>query len=144
MYPRKFRWICGVFLAVCAAGLLWLTVFRAGFSFERLFQNGTLILTPFSGMLDLVRYTAPLTALYLIGGNIAWFVPVGLLLPVVTDGKLRFWHCLLCGTALSVLIEFLQYMFGVGITEIDDLILNTLGAALGYGLYALVKKLFHK
>ena len=33
--------------------------------------------------------------------------------------------------ALSVLIETLQYLLGSGVTEVEDVILNTLGAALG-------------
>jgi glycopeptide antibiotics resistance protein len=51
---------------------------------------------------------------------------------------------LLSGLFLSLVIEFLQYAFGTGISEADDLILNTLGALIGYALYRLIHKLKRK
>ena len=39
--------------------------------------------------------------------------------------------------ALSVLIETLQYVFGSGCTETEDVILNTSGGAIGFALAAL-------
>ena len=43
-------------------------------------------------------------------------------------------------TVLSVLVsvscvEVLQVLFTVGICDVDDLLLNLLGASIGYGLY---------
>ncbi len=39
------------------------------------------------------------------------------------------------GFGLSLLIEGLQYIFGAGTAEIDDLLHNTAGAAFGYGIH---------
>ncbi len=33
---------------------------------------------------------------------------------------------------LSITIETLQYIFNVGVADIDDVILNTIGACAGY------------
>lgn len=38
---------------------------------------------------------------------------------------------LLCGLGLSLVIETLQYIFGTGVSELDDLTLNTLRVWIG-------------
>lgn len=70
-------------------------------------------------------------------GNIFVFVPYGFLLPYL-------WRCstgktVLYGALLSLTIEILQ-LFLPRITDIDDLLLNTLGAFLGAWLFILWKK----
>ena len=46
----------------------------------------------------------------------------------------------LWGFLLSLAIETMQYILGSGISELDDLILNTVGAMLGYGLLRVFQK----
>ena len=72
-------------------------------------------------------------------GNTAMFVPIGVIWPAVfrklnTHGKV-----LAAGVGLSLCIEILQLPFFDRVTDIDDLLLNSLGFAMGYGLYLLVK-----
>ena len=55
----------------------------------------------------------------------------------------RFWKVLVLGCGLSVFIETAQLLLPRG-TDIDDVWLNTLGAALGYGVFALIRKGFPK
>lgn len=38
---------------------------------------------------------------------------------------------LLCGLGLSLVIKTLQYLFGTGVSELDDLTLNTLRVWIG-------------
>jgi glycopeptide antibiotics resistance protein len=64
-------------------------------------------------------------------GNILLFIP----LPVILKMYLRvnkFSTVLLFSLMLSIIIESLQYIFKVGVADIDDVILNCLGACLGY------------
>ena len=68
--------------------------------------------------------------IYHIFGNMLWFVPVGFFLSRLFPGA-RPHHALLAGLALSLLVETLQYLLGTGLPDIDDLLLNTLGAGLG-------------
>lgn len=68
--------------------------------------------------------------IYHVAGNIMWFVPVGFFLPRLFPGA-RPIHALLTGLALSLLVETLQYLLGTGLPDIDDVLLNTLGAGLG-------------
>ena len=64
--------------------------------------------------------------------NIALFVPLGVLLPLV--GKpFRKWQLTIpAGFALSLTIELVQLGLGRGICDVDDLLANALGAAVGY------------
>jgi glycopeptide antibiotics resistance protein len=51
---------------------------------------------------------------------------------------------LLAGAGFSLIIEIIQLLFYDRVTDIDDLILNTLGFAAGYGIYVLVKTVKNK
>ena len=77
-------------------------------------------------------------------GNIALFFPLGILLPLVWR-RLRFWRGLLIAIAVSVSIELLQYLSrGLGsyrLADVNDILLNSLGAGLGLLLVSLYRLL---
>ena len=50
----------------------------------------------------------------------------------------KFWLTALYSLELSLLAELWQLVFRVGCFDVDDLMLNTLGGMLGFGLYACV------
>lgn len=68
------------------------------------------------------------------------YYPLGIALPYVT-GKYR--YSVLTGFALSVLIEAWQYCAGTGLAQGSDVIMNTLGVAVG-GLSFLVYSYWHR
>ena len=74
-----------------------------------------------------------------IFGNILLFVPTGAILPFVFKRLNTFGKVLLIGVCMSVCIELLQLPFFERTTDINDVILNTLGCALGYGIYIFCK-----
>lgn len=110
--------------------LLRITVFRAGFCFENLMENGTINLTLFESYIPLIKSSDWRRIIYLFIGNIIWFVPLGMYLICMSRIK-KIWQIFLMGLLLSFVIETLQYIFGTGISEADDLILNSLGALIG-------------
>ena len=63
--------------------------------------------------------------------NVFLFVPFGFLLAFAARRSFR--QALLIGLIFSVCIEAIQYLFGMGFCETDDVFHNTLGTALGYG-----------
>ena len=67
-------------------------------------------------------------------GNIALFFPAGLLLPILFQ-KLGFLKTVLLGLLISFGVEILQYILSSGYTDIDDVIMNTAGCALGAVTY---------
>ena len=80
------------------------------------------------------------TAYFIINflGNIGIFAPIGLMLPLLW--RLKGWQVVLTGAGISLFIEAAQ-LFLPRSTDIDDLILNTLGVLLGLLCYRLLRKL---
>jgi glycopeptide antibiotics resistance protein len=76
---------------------------------------------------------------YNLYGNIVWFVPMGFFIPALSKRHLNFLQVVLMGAMISVSIEALQFVLNTGVTDIDDVIFNTLGAVVGYLLYFLGK-----
>lgn len=108
--------------------LLRLTVFRPNMSFQRLF-SGRINARLFREYLPLLRRGRWMRSVYLFGGNIFCFIPFGMYLQGRTGWRLCAVAAL--GLLLSLLIETLQYVLGTGVSELDDLILNTLGTFIG-------------
>ncbi|MGL5315523.1 MAG: VanZ family protein [Peptostreptococcaceae bacterium] len=96
---------------------------------------------PFSGIGEMVQSGLTLHSFINIFGNILMFVPIGFLLPLLWDKFQDFKKTVLLGFGISLLIEFTQ-LFLVRATDIDDLILNTSGAILGYLVFISFKRLF--
>ena len=71
-------------------------------------------------------------------GNILIVLPLGLLPPLLWKKMERLWKAALLGCGVSVCIELTQLLLPRG-TDIDDVWLNTLGAALGYGVFAILR-----
>ena len=66
--------------------------------------------------------------------NVLAFIPVGFLLGCVS-GRMKWWKALLIGGGFSILIEILQFVFRRGFAEFDDVFHNTLGCAIGIGVF---------
>lgn len=62
-----------------------------------------------------------------LAGNIVAFMPIGILIPLLTR-DLSLGRTFLVGFCLSAGIELTQYLTGLGSCDIDDIILNVLGA----------------
>ena len=69
-----------------------------------------------------------------IEGNVVAFLPLGVLVPLIRRRPTRAWHVALLGAALSLTIEVLQLASGRRTADVDDILLNTLGALVGYAL----------
>ncbi len=87
---------------------------------------------------DLTRGDGFFTLLNFLG-NLAVFAPLGFFPALLFRGA-RMGRSVLVGLGVSILVEVGQYVL-VRSTDIDDVILNTLGALAGYGLYRLLRAL---
>lgn len=74
-----------------------------------------------------------------IVGNFAMFIPTGILIPALYAHLGSFGKTVRTGFLISLTIEIIQLPFYARHTDVNDLILNTLGTAAGYGIYALVR-----
>jgi len=72
-------------------------------------------------------------------GNTAMFVPLGIVWPSVFRQLDSHSKVIAAGVGYSLLIEIVQLPFFDRVSDIDDLILNSLGFLMGYGIYLLAK-----
>jgi glycopeptide antibiotics resistance protein len=69
-------------------------------------------------------------------GNIALFIPLGIYLPMLFNKKKASITKHIVFIALvSLSFELFQYVFSTGVTDINDIILNTFGGFLGILMY---------
>lgn len=120
--------------------LLRITVFRNG-CFSHGFFSGRIEWDAFAYYLELVREGDWQYFIYLFVGNLIWFVPLGILTKL---WGWRLWQAVLAGFLVSLSIETAQFVLGSGVSELDDLILNTLGALLGYLGTSLLLRCIHR
>lgn len=77
--------------------------------------------------------------------NVLMTVPFGFLVPLrrrCVGKKCSFFRCLLLTSALSLSIELLQPLLSMSRrSDITDVITNTVGGLIGYGLYLLTRPL---
>lgn len=95
----------------------------------------------FAPMVHLFDYVIAGEATLNLIGNISMFIPVGIIWPIVfkelnTSGKV-----LAAGVSFSLLIEIMQLPFYDRVSDVDDLILNSLGYVIGYLVYVGIKKI---
>lgn len=73
-------------------------------------------------------------------GNVVVFIPVGILIPLISVRVRSFKAMIILGFTTSLAIEILQFLFVEGRRmDVDDLILNTLGVAIGWCIFKIIK-----
>lgn len=137
---RRWKEILWVIFFLYIGVLLRITVFRSSFGSYPLCSHGQIELVPFVGLIQIFHNSVGMF-LYLFVGNLVWFVPLGVLLPVLTKARKA---TILWGLGLSLYIEVSQYVFGTGVSEVEDLILNTAGTGIGYLIYLGARKLVRR
>lgn len=115
--------------------LLWLVLFKFSYNILSViqeFQTRSLNLIPFAQ----TRNSEMIS-------NIVAFIPFGVMLGV--NFKLAAYrHKIAVIFAFSLAVELTQYAFAIGVTDITDLIMNTLGGFVGLALYRLARKLVNE
>ncbi len=146
MMKRQYKKIIiYISAAIYAALMLWLLFFqRAGrvdlaeYDLQRILRenlNYRPLYTVESYISVLVHSTSGAArhgAAINLFGNIAMFLPLGFFVGVSQWGKHRFLRTFLISAAVIVSVELIQLFTMLGHCDVDDLILNLLGVALGY------------
>jgi glycopeptide antibiotics resistance protein len=73
-------------------------------------------------------------------GNILGFIPFGILVPMLFKQIATLRNVLIGALLLSLIFEVIQLIFVLGSFDVDDLLLNTIGAAIGYYIYWVDRK----
>ena len=65
-------------------------------------------------------------------------------MPVMTDKKRGLIKVVLGSFLFSLIIESCQYIFKVGVFDVDDLLLNTIGGLIGYIIYKISVTIYRR
>ena len=140
---RRFPWgkaVCAVLLVGWAAVTVFVTLLR---SEPNEFAARQCNLQLFLAWREAYqRFTLQIWLNVLL--NIALFVPLGVLLPLLWKPFRKWYAALGAGFGVSLLIELAQLFTGCGMCDVDDLFTNTLGAMLGWCAALLVLALHQK
>ena len=68
-------------------------------------------------------------------GNVLVFIPYGFLLPKTYPSCGKWWRAVYCAVGFAMSIELFQLVSGFGRFDVDDILLNCLGAVCGYLIY---------
>ena len=77
-------------------------------------------------------------------GNVVGFMPFGMILPLISRNARGFFFITFSGFTLSLCVEVTQLMTKLGSFDVDDLLMNTLGAAAGYLIFAVCHGIYDK
>ncbi|MGB6177682.1 VanZ family protein [Carnobacterium sp.] len=128
--------------------LIHLTVFREEHSIGNVEINmqslSSINLSPLTHTLKLTQGVTKFDYYYNLYGNILWFVPMGFLVAYLLSKKSYMLKTIAIGFCFSFSIETLQFVFGTGITDIDDLLFNTLGTLIGLISFVISKKIVER
>jgi glycopeptide antibiotics resistance protein len=121
--------------AIYALALTGLVLFKFPFSYDDSGAGRQLNLIPLmgsftrDGALDIGE----------IGENVLIFVPFGIYLCMLKPGW-SFGKRMLPIIATTLVFETVQYIFAIGRADITDVLGNSLGGAIGLGIYAVLAK----
>lgn len=73
-------------------------------------------------------------------GNLLLFIPWGIMLPVLCTRFIKFKRFILFTTIVIICIESLELFFMLGVFDIEDYLLNIIGATLGFYIFKKYKK----
>lgn len=117
-----------------------LTLFVFGYYLIGVFTvTGIKDLGPFDPRLALVPFVDMVCGPVDTALNVVLFVPLGFFVPLLYGRFRRIDRTAAAGALLSLTVEVVQ-LFGMGATDINDLLTNTAGTLLGYGLFALLAR----
>lgn len=142
---RKIR-LVGRVLFVCYLCFLIYFLFFADWYNHRpgIMAEISVNLKPFREIMRFLRYREQLgfKAVFLnLAGNILGFIPFGFFLPVISRRFQNGLVVVLLGALNSSLVEAVQLITRTGTCDVDDVILNTLGALAGYIIFVICNRI---
>lgn len=79
-----------------------------------------------------------------LAGNILVFSPMGILVPIFMKRRVGFLYITGASFLLSFFIETVQLVFKIGVFDVDDLLMNTVGGMIGYIVYGIIRLIYHQ
>lgn len=140
--------VWNILYGVCWLGYLgslsYIVLFKASWDetcqFMEMLSQGTMLeprkvyLRPFESTMLFLRNWEYAYARWNVFGNMLLFVPFGVLLGVSCRGKKGLLLSFMSSFVVSLCFEIIQYLYAIGEFDVDDIMLNVIGAVAGYGL----------
>lgn len=73
--------------------------------------------------------------------NILLFVPFGIMFPMIGKKAGNIFICIIAAALFSIIIETMQYVTARGFCQMDDIVMNTLGALTGWIGWQICRKI---
>ena len=105
---------------------------------------GTANFVPFRTIKMYIDYAYKLNSVENLAGNVLVFVPLGFFLPLMSEEPQRFSDVFLNAFTFVLGIEVFQLFSAFGAFDVDDILLNCLGAVIGFGCYKGAAALYKK
>jgi glycopeptide antibiotics resistance protein len=74
-----------------------------------------------------------------LAANVITFIPLGFFASLLFKRFNNILVMVVFSIIIITVIESLQFVFNVGVFDIDDIILNTLGCIIGFAIYKIIK-----
>lgn len=130
----SFIYTMGVLIITRIEAIPW-SIYERVLENKSIFKFSTPQLIPFDSIIRILNIYGIGT---IILGNILLLLPLGFFLPLWFRNLFNSYVVIFLIILTSTTIEFLQYLFGVGIPNVDDVLLNTIGGGIGYGLLKVI------
>ena len=144
---KKAYWICrGAFL-VYVLILIYLLFFCERYGRTVRYEEMQYNLIPFEEINRYIQNWRSFTIeqfMANIAGNICLFIPFGALLFVWVGRPVSFIEATLSSMFLSIAIEIVQLFSRVGVCDVDDVIMNTVGGMIGFFVYLIVRTIYRR
>lgn len=105
---------------------------------------GTANFVPFRTIKMYIDYAHKLNSVENLAGNLFVFVPLGFLLPLISEDMKKFSEMFINVFTFVLGIEVFQLFSAFGAFDVDDILLNCLGAVMGYGCYKITEVIYGK
>lgn len=135
--PDRLHFIALLLFALYVLGVFHVTgagtIYELLHSIEYAMPALRINLIPFSEPINTVGYQL----------NVVMLVPFGFLAPLLWPRLNKLWRTALAGLSFSLLIELSQ-LVNYRSSDVDDLLMNTFGAVIGFAAYRLFACLLHR
>ena len=103
-------------------------------------------LVPLAEIKRYLNYIDTIGFLYVmlnLAGNVICFMPLGFVLPILSNHRWGFFRITLISALASLCVELVQLVSKLGSCDVDDIILNICGGMIGYAGFCICKKAYH-
>lgn len=146
MYMKKHKriqFISVILFYFYMLALVYFLLLSDGFGRLSAYEDYNYNLIPFQEIKRFILYWKVIDDPFLVTmnlfGNIIAFVPFGALIRWVINRSVRWYQVLGYTFLLSLSVEVLQLIAKVGVFDVDDLLLNSLGGLIGFWVYYLLR-----